>query len=86
MIVDRLNEPIDEDAALEWLGELGCAVGSGPHLASGEPAAKRDSISDVVLVRRLRENIQRLNPGIPEVARENVLHDGTLRFQSAISN
>ena len=36
-----LNESIVEDAALEWFGELGYAVGHGPHLAPGEPAARR---------------------------------------------
>jgi hypothetical protein len=36
-----LNESIAEDAALEWFGELGYAVGHGPHLAPGEPAADR---------------------------------------------
>ena len=47
-----LNESIVEDAALEWFGELGYAVGhlpaprsatwqaGGPHLAPGEPAAE----------------------------------------------
>jgi hypothetical protein len=28
-----LNESIVEEAALEWFGELGYAVGHGPHLA-----------------------------------------------------
>src|ERR1035438_6744171 len=36
-----LNESIVEDAALEWFGELGYAVGHGPHLAPGEPVAER---------------------------------------------
>ena len=57
-----LNESIVEDAALEWFGELGYAVGHGPHLAPGEPAAERDSFGEVVLVGRLREAIRRLNP------------------------
>jgi hypothetical protein len=43
-----LNESIVEDAALEWFGELGYAVGHGPHLAPGEPAAERDSFGEVV--------------------------------------
>jgi type I restriction enzyme R subunit len=60
-----LNESHVEEAALEWLGELGYAVGHGPHLAPGEPAAERDSFSEVVLVGRLREAIRRLNPAIP---------------------
>lgn len=33
------NESIVEDAALEWFGELGYAVGQGAHLAPAEPAA-----------------------------------------------
>jgi type I restriction enzyme R subunit len=68
-----LNESIVEDAALEWFGELGYAVGHGPHVAPGEPAAERDSFSEVVLVGRLREAIRRLNPAIPEEAREEAL-------------
>ena len=91
-----LNESIVEDAALEWFGELGYAVGhlpaprsatrqaGGPHLAPpacrdgsgagrGEPAAERDSFSEVVLVGRLRAAIWRMNPAIPEEAREEAL-------------
>jgi len=60
-----LNESTVEDAALEWFGELGYAVGHGPHLAPGEPAAERQSFGEVVLVGRLREAIRRLNPAIP---------------------
>ena len=59
-----LNESHVEHAALEWFGELGYAVGHGPHLAPSEPAAERDSFSDVVLVKRLREAIRRLNSAI----------------------
>jgi type I restriction enzyme, R subunit len=68
-----LTESIVEDAALAWFGELGYAVGHGPQLAPGEVAAERDSFSEVVLVGRLREAIRRLNPGIPEEAREDAL-------------
>jgi len=68
-----LNESHVEDAALTWFGELGYAVGHGPQLAPGEPAAERDSFGEVVLVGRLREAIRRLNPAIPEEAREEAL-------------
>lgn len=61
-----LNESIVESAALEWFGELGIAVGHGPHLAPVEAAADRDSISELVLVERLREAIRRLNSAIPQ--------------------
>jgi type I site-specific restriction-modification system R (restriction) subunit len=68
-----LNESIVEDAALEWFGELGYAIGHGPQLAPGEAAAERDSFGEVVLVGRLRDAIRRLNPAIPEDAREEAL-------------
>ncbi len=68
-----LNESIVEEAALDWLKELGYAIGHGPHLAPGEPAAERDSFGDVVLVGRLREAINRLNPKVPADACEDAL-------------
>ncbi|WP_395743441.1 type I restriction endonuclease subunit R [Prosthecobacter sp.] len=68
-----LTESIVEDAALTWFGELGYAVGHGPQMAPGEPAAERDSFGEVVLVRRLREALRQLNPAIPEEAREEAL-------------
>jgi hypothetical protein len=55
-----LNESIVEDIALGWFGELGYAVGHGPHLAPGEPAAERDGFGEMVLVGRLRAAIRRL--------------------------
>ena len=76
-----MNESIVEEAALTWFGELGYAIGHGPHLAPGEPAAERESFGEVVLAGRLREAIRRLNPAIPEEAREEafrkVLRVGT---------
>ena len=69
---EGIDESIVEDAALEWFGELGYAVGHGPQLAPGEPAAERDSFGEVVLVGRLREAIRRLNPAIPEEARATI--------------
>jgi type I site-specific restriction-modification system R (restriction) subunit len=68
-----LNESHVEEAALSWFGELGYAVAHGPDLAPGELAAERDSFADVVLVRRLRDAITRLNPTIPDDAREEAL-------------
>jgi len=71
--MSALNESIVEDAALTWFGELGYTIGHGPHMAPGEPAAERASFADVVLVGRLREAIWRLNPAMPEEAREDAL-------------
>jgi hypothetical protein len=69
-----LNESIIEDAALEWFGELGYAVGHGPQLAPGEAAAERDSFGEGVLVGRVREALRRLNPAIPEEISACVVH------------
>lgn len=62
-----------EVAALEWFSILGYAVLSGPDIAPGEPAAERDGYDQVVLAGRLQEAIGRLNPEIPEGAREDAL-------------
>jgi hypothetical protein len=35
-----LNESIVEDAALEWFGELGFAVGHGPQMAASDLVSK----------------------------------------------
>lgn len=62
-----------EDAALEWFGGLGYTIGHGPEMAPGEPASERDSFGEVVLTGRLREALRRINPTIPEEAREEAL-------------
>ena len=68
-----INESVIEDATLEWFAELGYAIGHGPHIAPGEPAAERGSFADVVLAGRLRDAIWRLNPAIPDEARDEAL-------------
>jgi type I restriction enzyme, R subunit len=68
-----LTESIVEDAALTWFGELGYALGHGPQMAPGEPAAEREGFGEVVLVGRLREALRKVNPAIPEDAREEAL-------------
>jgi len=68
-----LNESAVEEATLDWFGELGYSIKHGPHIAPGEPETERASFGDVVLVGRLREAIYRLNPNIPEDAREEAL-------------
>jgi type I restriction enzyme, R subunit len=67
------TESTIEEAALSWLQELAYPVAHAPHLAPGEIASERSSFSDVVLVGRLRNAIQRLNPAIPSDAREEAL-------------
>jgi type I restriction enzyme R subunit len=71
--MSSFQESTVEDAALEWFGELGYAIGHGPEMAPGEAAAERESFGEVVLEGRLREAIARLNFSIPTEAREDAL-------------
>ncbi len=54
-----------EQAALAWLESLGYPILHGPDIAPGEPFAERDGYGQVVLERRLRQALQRLNPQAP---------------------
>jgi type I restriction enzyme R subunit len=69
----NLRESEVEEAALSWLKELNYVVAHAPHLAPGEIVAERSSFSDVLLTGRLRDAIARLNPEIPNDAREGAL-------------
>src|SRR5258708_18752656 len=70
-----------EDAALSWFAELGYTVVHGPEIAPAELFAGRQSYGDVVLEKRLREALARINPNIPQDAIEEavrrVLHPET---------
>lgn len=80
----NFTESTVEEAALEWFGELGYAIGHGPEMAPGESGSERVSYGEVALEGRLREALWRLNPKVPDEAREEVLQrvlrvaDGTL--------
>jgi len=65
-----IHEASVESAALSWLSSLGYAVLHGPAIAPGEPAAERTDYSQVILESRLRQAIDRLNPGLPAEAQE----------------
>ena len=45
----------------------------GPDIAPDGNAPERNNYTQVILVERLREAIQRLNPNVPQVAREDAL-------------
>ncbi len=62
-----------EEAALAWLAGLGWEVLHGPEIAYGAPGAERASAGyrDVVLERRLRDALSRLNPQLPPDAVED---------------
>jgi len=57
-----------EQAALAWLKSLGWQVLYGPDIAPDMPAAERGDYGEVVLERRLRHALTRLNPDLPQEA------------------
>ena len=63
-----LNESHVEGIALAWLKALGYTVlhGHGPDIAASEPGATRSdpNYRDVLLERRLRQALVRLNPDL----------------------
>lgn len=62
-----------EEAALEWLAELGYAIRNGHDIAPDSKTPERTSYGDVTLSRRLREAVDRLNPALPPEARTDAL-------------
>ncbi|MGQ9713004.1 MAG: type I restriction endonuclease [Desulfotomaculales bacterium] len=68
-----INESLIEQAALQWLAELGYEMAFGPEISPGGERPERGSFRDVVLVGRLRAALARLNPHLPEEALEDAL-------------
>ncbi len=82
-----LTESIVEDAALTWFGELGYSCLGAEALTPTLSHGERESYGEVVQIRSAptlipafshgekekREAIRRLNPAIPEEAREEAL-------------
>jgi type I restriction enzyme R subunit len=64
-----------EKAVLEWFKELGYEVAYGPDISPGSSRPERDSYSDVLLLRRLRASLIRINPTLPEEAIDKAIHE-----------
>jgi type I restriction enzyme, R subunit len=62
-----------EQEALSWLADVGYTPVYGPDIAVDGNAPERSNYTQVVLVKRLRQAINRLNPLVPLVAREDAL-------------
>jgi len=59
-----IAESAVEEVCLDLFADLGWTVLYGPEIAPGEPRAERVSYREVLLEGRLREAVERLNPGI----------------------
>ncbi len=66
-----LTEAAVEQAALDWLANLGWQTLRGPDIAPGAPGSERADYGQVALERRLRDALARLNPGLPPSALED---------------
>jgi type I restriction enzyme R subunit len=62
------SESVIEQATLAWLESVGWAIVGGAEIAPGEPGAERESYTQVILERRLRDALARLNPTLPSDA------------------
>ena len=60
-----ITEADVEQADLDWLVDLGWRVAHGPDIAPDTPNAECDDYGQVVLERRLRDALDRLNPNLP---------------------
>ena len=67
------NESTVEQAAMEWLSELGWETAYGPDIAPGTPTAERDNYAEMVLKQRLKDALERLNPDLDDGALETAL-------------
>lgn len=65
------TESVVEQAALGWLESIGWRIAHGPDIAPDMPAAERRDYGEVVLAKRLRDALTRLNPGLPSEALED---------------
>jgi type I restriction enzyme R subunit len=59
-----ITESVVEQAALAWLESMGYVILSGLEIAPGELMAEREDYGQIVLERRLRQALQRLNPQV----------------------
>ena len=71
------DESVVEQAALAWLESAGWRVAHGPENAPDMPAGERMNYGEVVLVRRLRDALARLNPRLRVGATEEAFRKVT---------
>jgi type I restriction enzyme R subunit len=63
--VSNFNESVVEQAALEWLADLGYRTLHGPGISPGGDGPQlRDSFEDVILIDRLLPTVRALNTGV----------------------
>ena len=66
-----ITESTVEEATLAWLEGLRWAATHGPDIAPDTPGSERTDYGEVVLERRLRGALERLNPDLPVKAHDD---------------
>ncbi|KQM12433.1 DEAD/DEAH box helicase [Methanomassiliicoccales archaeon RumEn M1] len=68
-----VSESVLEKEFLDYFHALGYAIAHGPDIAPGESLAERNSYEEVVLLNRVQNALERLNPSVPYEAIEDAL-------------
>ena len=68
-----LSESDVEQFALKWLANVGWQVAHGPDIAHDSTGAERTNYGQVVLSRRLRDALAKMNPDLPAESLEDAL-------------
>ena len=66
-----------EETALKWLKDMGYTIVFGNDIAPDEPAAERENYGEVILSRRLKDALRRINPSVPAEALEDAFRKVT---------
>ena len=69
----KFTESVVEEAALDWFKELGYTKIYAPNIAPDQPEKERNDYNDVILLSRLQNSIDTINPKIPEEARQDAI-------------
>src|SRR5262245_55371849 len=83
-MVRRMTEDDLEELALTWFQDSGWEYRHGPDIAPDGDSSERTDYRQVVLIGRLREALQRLNPGLPDSVLDEVLHRVTAQHEPVL--
>ena len=72
-----LSEADIEQAALDWLSDLGWRIAYGPDIGPGTDCEQRADYSDVVLAQQLRDGLVQLNPSVSSEALDDAFRKVT---------
>jgi type I restriction enzyme, R subunit len=62
-----------EEAALDWFEELGYVKIHAPNIAPDQPEKERENYGEVILIKRLENAINEINPDIPQEAKQDAI-------------